>query len=66
MSCEQLETCPFFDKYKEDLAPPDYQLIIESYCKGALMDKCARLVYEKTKGEKPPNDMMPSGAFINT
>ena len=65
MSCERLEICPFFDKYKDNLAPPDYQLIIESYCEGALMNQCARLVYEKTKGAKPPVNMLPSGAFIN-
>ena len=65
MSCERLETCPFFEKYEGILEQRDYQLIIESYCEGALINQCARLIYEKTQGEKPPVNMLPSGAVIN-
>jgi hypothetical protein len=64
MVCEKLKTCPFFKKYKEDLAPTDYELMIENYCKGPLTHQCARLNYEKEHGQKPPDDLSPIGEYI--
>ena len=64
MTCEKLNTCPFFKKYREDLAPTDYQLLMENYCKGALMSRCARLQYEQKNAQKPPDNLSPIGEYL--
>jgi hypothetical protein len=65
MSCYKFDSCLFFQKYKDALDSADYSLIVESYCKGALMSRCERLVYEKINGEKPPVNMSPTGVFMH-
>lgn len=64
MSCDKFDACLFCQRYKDVLGSADYSLIVESYCKGALLSRCARLVYEKTNGEKPPVNMSPTGDFM--
>ena len=64
MLCERLNKCSFFKKYKEDLAPTDYQLLMENYCKGALMSRCSRLEYEQKNGHKPPDNLSPIGEYL--
>lgn len=64
MTCENLEKCPFFQKHRDELAPTGYQLLVENYCKGALMERCARLEYESTKGEKAPANLSPTGVSL--
>ena len=64
MPCEKLEKCPFFLKYKDELGATDYKLITEHYCEGHLMERCARLAYERSKGEKAPDNLSPTGVHL--
>lgn len=64
MPCKKLEACPFFQMHKDELGATDYQLIIEHYCKGPLMGRCARLIYESTRGEKAPDNLSPTGVSL--
>jgi hypothetical protein len=64
MICEKFETCSFFQKYENELGSTQYQLLVENYCHGALMRRCARLIYEKEKGEKPPVNFSPIGEYM--
>jgi hypothetical protein len=65
MICEKFEKCAFFKKHKKVLgSPQQYQLLVENYCHGALMRRCARLIYEKEKGEKPPVNFSPIGEYM--
>jgi hypothetical protein len=61
MECERLNRCPFFAKFKNELGPQQFQLLIKSYCKGILMETCKRLAYEKHNGEPAPANLCPSG-----
>lgn len=61
MECEKLLDCPFFTRYKDVMEGDTYRLFIDSYCCGTLMDRCQRKVYEQTHGEKPPDNLSPSG-----
>lgn len=64
MPCKKLETCPFFQKHKDELEPTGYLLIIKHYCKGALKESCARLIYESTRGETAPANLSPTGVSL--
>jgi hypothetical protein len=64
MICERFSNCPFFKKHREDLAPTDYQLLMENYCRGALMSRCARLKYEQKNGHKPSDNLSPIGEYL--
>lgn len=61
MECEKLLDCPFFAKYKDLMEGDTYRLFIDSYCCGALMDRCKRKTYEMAHGEAPPDNFSPSG-----
>jgi hypothetical protein len=60
ISCELLETCGFFKKYKDskDLACKGF---MNQYCNGPKMDECKRKQYRKEHGSPPDDDMMPTG-----
>lgn len=58
--CEMLETCGFFQKYRNtlDLACRGF---IKTYCKGPQMDECERKKYRQAHGTPPVDEMLPSG-----
>jgi len=65
MTCEKFEKCAFFKNHKNALGSPrQYQLLVEHYCHGPLMCRCARLTYEKEKAEKPPVNLSPIGEYM--
>ena len=64
MVCEKFDKCPFFQKYKNVLVSADYKLLMENYCHGALMSRCARITYQKNTGEKPPDNLSPIGELL--
>ena len=64
MPCKRLENCLFLQKYKDELGATGYQLIIEHYCKGPLVERCARLEFENTKREKAPDNLSPTGVRL--
>ena len=63
MECERLNRCPFFAKFKNELAPQEFQLLVRSYCKGALMEICKRLDHENRTGEPAPANLCPCGYY---
>ena len=38
---------------------------IDMFCKGAKLNECIRLNYLEINGEKPSDDLMPNGEFVN-
>jgi hypothetical protein len=61
MICHRLETCGYFQKYKDVIGDQRYDLMVRSYCKGPLQPLCKRLKYLTEKGEDPPVDLRPDG-----
>lgn len=66
MLCEKFETCTFFKTYKGWLSRSDYDLLVSSYCEGALQSRCKRLKYLHEHGEEPPADLRPDGYQIDS
>jgi len=62
--CELLRYCGFFKKYQNsrNVICRGY---IRAYCQGDNMDKCHRKRHLKEHGQPPPDDMMPSGGFLD-
>ncbi len=58
-----LHCCGFFNKY-ENSNHIDCRGFIQSYCKGRLMNNCARMEYFLKHNELPSDDMLPSGKMI--
>jgi len=61
VTCEFLDGCAFFNKYKEILGVA-YNGFISMYCNGPKMEKCHRRSYRIEKGQPPADDMLPNGA----
>jgi len=61
--CELLESCGFFQKYRETLNLA-CRGFIKTYCRGERMDECKRKEYRKQHGAAPDSDMLPSGQMI--
>lgn len=61
--CELLESCGFFQKYRETLNLA-CRGFIKTYCRGERMEECKRKEYRKQHGAPPDSDMLPSGQMI--
>ena len=66
MLCHRLETCGFFQKYKDVIGDQRYEMIVRSFCKGSLQPLCKRLKYMAEKGEDPPPGLRPDGYEAGT
>ena len=60
--CELLQSCGFFKRYST-MEDPIRRRVIRQFCKGPMMEQCARKRYHRDHGEPPPDEMMPSGRF---
>ena len=62
-TCPKLEECGFTKKWQES----NYLAImgfINMYCKGDKQQECVRLNYFEEHGDKPSDDLMPSGKIL--
>ena len=66
MRCERFETCEFYKISRNKISDCEYDLLISSYCEGALHEKCKRLKYWREHGEAAPVEMNPLGYHVLT
>jgi hypothetical protein len=66
MRCEKIETCAFFNLYKNRFGDLAYQSLLSAYCEGVFQPLCKRLKYIKERGEEPPLDLCPDGYQAGT
>lgn len=61
--CELLPNCGFFKKYEGtlDLACRGF---MSSYCRGPKQADCERRKFRARTGERPDDDMLPSGHMM--
>jgi hypothetical protein len=62
-TCELLNNCGFFRKYKST-KNSECQSFIAMYCGGFKMRECKRREYRKSHGKLPSDDMMPTGQML--
>ena len=55
--CEFLEKCPMFARFEIESMGSAF---ITLYCKGPMMDNCARGIIRRS-GEIPPDTLLPNG-----
>jgi hypothetical protein len=63
MECPFFKDCPFIIKYasKNDQAIKGF---VSLYCKGDKQLECKRRAYKNKTGQKPPDNMLPSGILL--
>lgn len=61
--CELLETCGFFQRYRDTLNLA-CRGFIKTYCTGEKMEECKRKEFRFKNGMPPEDDMMPSGQMM--
>lgn len=66
MICHKLETCGYFQKYKNKIGDQRYEKLVKAYCKGPFQPICKRLKYMVEKGEEAPPDLRPDGYQAGT
>ena len=59
-SCEMLENCGFFKKYRK-LNYFACDEFIRLYCRGDRQNECIRKKYRKEHNAPPPDNMLPNG-----
>lgn len=62
-SCELLDRCGFFLKYRDSLNLA-CRGFIRLYCTGEKIGQCERKKYRQQHGAPPVDDMMPSGQLV--
>lgn len=61
MTCDRHATCSFFAEFHDNSIRRQYQLFVKSYCRGTLQSTCRRLLYERSHGATPPDNLCPNG-----
>ena len=61
--CELLETCGFFQKYRDTLNLA-CRGFIKTYCAGDKVNECKRKEFRRQHGNPPVDDMLPSGQMM--
>lgn len=61
--CERIQGCGYFRKYgvSERVACRGF---ITAYCEGKLQNQCRRKSFLKEHGHAPPDEMLPTGLFL--
>ena len=62
--CERFEECSFITKFEksEECSIKDYQHL---FCSGHLMEECERLRFFRENQVEAPEDMAPTGIYLN-
>ena len=61
MLCERFEGCDFYAANKFRLSQRQYDLMVNSYCKGKLQSNCRRIKWRQNHdGTEPPNEQPPT------
>ena len=67
MLCERFEACDFYAANKFRLSQRQYDLMVNSYCKGNLQSHCRRAKWRKRhEGAEPPKELCPNGYSVVT
>jgi len=66
MTCELIGKCEFFQTLSEELKAVKQGFILR-YCMSKKdSERCARKLFRKTEGRRPPANMTPAGGFLET
>jgi len=66
MRCEKFSSCSFYKINFNRMSDREHDLLISSYCEGALRERCKRLKHWLERGSAPPVDMNPLGYQVAT
>lgn len=63
-NCERFDECPFITKFEksEECSIKDYK---QMFCSGHLLEECERLRFFRENGVEAPEDMAPTGIYLN-
>lgn len=62
--CDLHSSCSFYLQYKGPSCGSQYLYFVNIYCRGTLGYRCKRRLWVRNKGDKPPNNMSPTGHLI--
>ena len=66
MRCPKINTCAFFEYYKNRFGERELKTLVSAYCEGYFQPLCKRLKYFEVRGEEPPVDFCPDGYLAGT